>query len=194
MHHIHIPDFLNHLSGVSWKAYLPTFKDKKGDDATLHLIRFHMHICKFKVKFHEDCLMNMFMVSLEGNAQLWYESLPSNCLYSLRNFHIVFYERYKEHHPSLLLVKDCFTHVDNFIKDLESFYEDDQFMDDEIIKAIHERPLNHEEDEEIGCYDTQENFQKELISPIIENETNLHFNDLLSHELVDDISQHFYIS
>jgi len=77
---------------------------------------------------------------------------------------------------------------------LVGYYEDDQFMDDEIIEAIHERPFNHEEDEEDGCYDTQENFQQVVISLMIENEANLHFNDLISHELFDDISQPLYIS
>ena len=48
-----------------WKTYLPKFRDEKGDDATLHLIRFHMHVHKLRINFHEDCLMKMFMVTLE---------------------------------------------------------------------------------------------------------------------------------
>lgn len=65
MHHIYILGFPNSMPGVSWKTYLPTFKDKKGDGVDLHMIRFHMHIHKFKVKFHEDFIMNMLMVCLE---------------------------------------------------------------------------------------------------------------------------------
>lgn len=67
-------------------------------------------------------------------------------------------------------------------------------MDDEIIEVIHERTLYREEVKEASCYDTQENFQQVVISPMIENEEKLHFNDLISHELFDDISQPLYIS
>jgi len=76
--------------------------------------------------------MNMFMATLEGNAQLCYEILETACLYYLRDFHTVFYERYKEHHPSLLLVKYCCTHFEKFIENLEIFYDD---KDDEILEA-----------------------------------------------------------
>jgi hypothetical protein len=61
----HIPRFPNHIPQIDWKKYLPKLKYGKGNDASLHLIRFHMHICKLEVKFHEDCLMKMFMDTLE---------------------------------------------------------------------------------------------------------------------------------
>jgi len=35
------------------------FKDEKGDDAALHLVKFHMHVCKLKVQFHEDVHGNL---------------------------------------------------------------------------------------------------------------------------------------
>ena len=70
--------------------------------------------------------------------------LLCNCVYSLRDFHTIFYEIYKELHPSLLLVKDCCTHFQNFIEYLEIFYEDDQFMDKEILEALHEKPFHHQ--------------------------------------------------
>lgn len=136
----------------------------------------------------------MVMLTLEGKARPWYENLPVSSICSLNNFHIVFFEKYKEYYPSLLLVQNCCDHFESFIKYVVGYYEDDQFMDDEIIEAIHERPFNHEEVEEIGYYDTQGNFQQVVISPMIENEANMHFNDLISHELVDDVSQHIYIS
>jgi len=173
MHRIHIPGFPNHMSGVNWHTFLPRFKDQERDDDVIHLTRFHMHVCNLKVVFHEDCLMKMFMESLEGNAQSWYERLPNDCLYSLRDFRTIFYERYKEHHPSLLLVKYCCTHFDNFIEDFESFYKDDQFMDDEIIEAIHESPFNHQEEElQTSCHHIRENFQQIVPFLLPENEVN----------------------
>jgi hypothetical protein len=65
--------------------------------------------------------------------------------YSLRDFHTLFYERYKEHHPSLLLVKYCYTHFEKFIEHLENFYGDEEFMDEEILSAIYENPFQNQE-------------------------------------------------
>jgi hypothetical protein len=63
-----IQGFPNQMPKVNWQRYFPMFKDKDGDDATLHLITFHMHVHKLNIRFHEDCLMKMFMATLEGKA------------------------------------------------------------------------------------------------------------------------------
>ena len=97
-----------------------------------------MHIHKLGVKLHEDSLMKMFMVSLEGDARSWYEGLPSEILYSLTNFHTVFHEHFKDQYPSLLLVQNFCMHVNKFIEDLENMYGDDEFMDEEILEILHE--------------------------------------------------------
>ena len=94
---------------------------------------------------HEDSLMNMFMVSLEGNARSWYEGLPSESLYSLKDFHTVFYEHFKEQYPSLLLVQDCCMHVKGFIENLENLYGNDEFMDEELLEMLQENPLQKKE-------------------------------------------------
>ena len=65
-----------------------------------------MHVHNIKVQFPEDCLMKMFMATLEGKAWSWYEILPNGSLCSLADFHVAFYEMNEECHPSLLLVKD----------------------------------------------------------------------------------------
>lgn len=51
---------------VDWQPYLPKFKDEKGDDATLHLVKFLMYARKLSVQFLEDYIMKMFMETLEG--------------------------------------------------------------------------------------------------------------------------------
>ena len=65
MHQDHVLGFPNPMPQVDWQTYLPKFRDGKGDDATLHLIRFHMHVPNLKINFHEDFLMKMFMIRLE---------------------------------------------------------------------------------------------------------------------------------
>ena len=68
-----IPGYPNRISKIEWLTYLPIFKDQKDDDASIHLFRFHKHIHKLGVELHEDSLMKMFMVSLEGDVRSWYE-------------------------------------------------------------------------------------------------------------------------
>ena len=74
---------------------------------------------------HEDSLMKMFMVSLEGNARSWYEGLQAGSLYSLRDFHTVFHEHFKAKYHSLLLIPACCTHDKGFIENLKDIYGDD---------------------------------------------------------------------
>ena len=88
----HIPCFPNKIPKVDWSRNLPTFKDDGRKDATLNLVRFHMNICKLKVDFLEDCLMKIFLATLEGKAQSWYESLSPACIYCLKDFHAMFIE------------------------------------------------------------------------------------------------------
>ena len=88
-----------------------------------------MHIHRLRIEFHEDCLMKMFMASLEGKARSWYEKLSPGSLYSLKDFHSVFFEIYKVSYPYLLLVEDCCKYVESFIWHMENLYGDEEFMD-----------------------------------------------------------------
>ena len=144
MRRSHIPGFPNRIPKVDWLTYLPRLRDEEGDDAALHLIKFHMHVRKLKTSFPKDCLMKMFMATLEGQARSWYENLPPACIYSLKDFHSVFFEKYRKTYPSLLLIRDCCDHFENFIQELENMYEDDVFMDDEIVEALQENRFYHQ--------------------------------------------------
>jgi len=75
--------FPNSMPRVNCLNYFPLFKDKKGDNAAIHLTRFHMHIHRLGVQFPKDCLMKMFMATLEDNARSWYEGFPFPSLWSL---------------------------------------------------------------------------------------------------------------
>ena len=157
----HIPGFPNKIPKVDWSRNLPTFKDDSRKDAALHLVRFHMHIRKLRVDFPEDFLMKIFLATLEGKAQSWYESLPPACIYYLKDFHAMFIERYKNSYPSLNLVQDCCKHAYSFIESLEKYYEDDNFMDDEIMEALYENPFHqHKENLENSHQDDQDILQQ----------------------------------
>ena len=83
----------------------------------------------------------MFMATLEDEARSWYESLPLASIYCLKDFHTMFFERYRETCPSLMLVQNRCSHVHSFIKYLENFYGDNELMDGEIMEALYENPF-----------------------------------------------------
>ena len=118
MHRSHIPGFPHRMPSIDWLTHLPKFNDGEGDDAALHLIKFHMHVRKLKVEWHEDCLMKMFMASLEGKARSWYEKLPVASIWSSKDFHAVFRQHFEESCPLLSLVEDCCECFDGFIQNL----------------------------------------------------------------------------
>ena len=166
----HIPGFPNKIPKVDWSRNLPTFKDDGKKDAALHLVRFHMHIRKLKVDFPEDCLMKIFLATLEGEAQSWYESLPQACIYYLKDFHAMFIERNKDSYPSLNLVQDCCKHAYSFIESLEKYYEDDNFMDVEIMEALYENPFQQHEENLVDTYqDDQEILQQNQDQQVEDN-------------------------
>ena len=76
--------------------------------------------------------MKMFMVTLEGNERSWYEEFPTESLYSLRYFHTIFHENFKDQYPSLLLLQDCCTNDKGFVENMKDIYGDDQYMDKDI--------------------------------------------------------------
>ena len=104
--------------------------------------------------------MKMFMVTLEGKAWSWYESMSNGSLYSLADFHVAFYEMYEDCHPSLLLVKDCWKNCVIFIEYLENCYEYDEFMDEEILEALHDNPFHHQEERVFSLLDENETQQE----------------------------------
>lgn len=138
-----IPGFPNPFPKFDWSRNIQLFKDEIGDDAALHLLKFHMHLQNFKVKFHEDCLMKIFMLTLEGKARSWYENLRASSICSLKQFHATFHDKYKERYSSLLLIQDCCDNFESFIQYLKNYYEDDdnQFMDHEILEVLEEKPF-----------------------------------------------------
>ena len=115
----HIPGFPNKMPKVDWLQNLPMFRNVEGNDVALHLVKFHIHVHKLKIDFPEDCLMKMFMATLEDEARSWYESLPLASIYCLKDFHTIFFERYRESCLSLMLVQNCCEHISNFIEYLE---------------------------------------------------------------------------
>jgi hypothetical protein len=57
-----------------WVECLPIFREDDDDCPTRHLIYFHEFMYQLGI-FHEDVLMKMFMISLDGDVRQWYKSL-----------------------------------------------------------------------------------------------------------------------
>jgi hypothetical protein len=174
----HIPGFPNRIPQIYWKKYLPKFKDGKGNDVDLHLIRFHMHIRKLGVEFHEDCLMKMFMATLEGKTRLWYEGLKPDNLYSLKDFHITFFKHYGESNPSFLVFEDCCEFCEHFIKYLENVFGNEGCMNDEIIESLYE-------------YSSQQQIVAPPLAEDVADQEIVAKNHFPSPKLDEDIQQDF---
>ena len=120
----HIPGFPHKMPEINSMKNLPILQDEKIDDPLLHLIKFHIHIWRLKVEWHEDCLMEMFMATLEGKAREWYEWLEPGILFSLKDFHKVFYKQYIGYCPSLSLAENCCDQSEDLIQHLVNIDED----------------------------------------------------------------------
>jgi hypothetical protein len=61
----------------------------------LHLIDFHECMLQLGI-FHEDVLMKMFMISLEGDARQWYKSLPPRSISSVQQPYFIKKKRFQK--------------------------------------------------------------------------------------------------
>ena len=88
-----IPGFPHPIPSIDiWGDHLPRFAEKKEDNPSDHLIRFHQ--CMVQLNIHdEDVLMKMFMYLLEGDAHEWYRSLLFSSISSLKKNHTTFHHR-----------------------------------------------------------------------------------------------------
>lgn len=135
----HIPGFPHKMPQVNWDDNLPVFQGEKFDDPLLHLIKFHIRVWRLKVEWHEDCLMKIFMLTLEGKARDCYECLRSSSLFSLRDLEYVFYENYKENTTSLSLgaiYYDPSQNITQHIVDNEEALK--EMHHEDLLTSIHE--------------------------------------------------------
>ena len=147
----HIPGFPNKIPKVDWLKYLPSFRDEKDDSVVMHLIKFHRHIHRLGLKLPEDCLMKMFMASLEDDARLWYEGLPAASIYSLKDFHMIFCKNYKQHHPALLLIESFCGRFEDLFQLMGIDIDDPDIMNDQFEEALLELSLHYNERSTISC-------------------------------------------
>ena len=80
----------------------------------------------------------MFMATLEEKGRSWYEGLPSASLYSLKDFHYVFFQHYKSYNFSLSTIDSCCKISENFIKFLENLYGDEECMEEEMLESLYD--------------------------------------------------------
>ena len=104
-----------------------------------------MHISRLRVQFPEDCLMKMFMATLEEKARTWYEKLPHASVYSLQEFYAVFCENYKSNHPSLALVESVSANLEDLCQLMAIDVYDEDVMDSEIREALTELSAHQNE-------------------------------------------------
>ena len=104
----HIPGFPNKIPvnpKVHWQNGQPTFESKEGECPSFHVIKFRSHILRLGIDYPKDCLMKMFMLTLEEMARFWYEDRPPASISSIKDFYLVFCKRFGKHHLSPELIE-----------------------------------------------------------------------------------------
>ena len=104
----HIPGFLNKIPvnpKVRWQDGLPTFEAKDGECLGLHVVKFQLHVARLGIDYPKDYLINMFMLTLEEMARMWYESRPPASISSIKDFYLALCKRFRKHHPSPELIE-----------------------------------------------------------------------------------------
>lgn len=103
----------------------------------------------------------------------------------------MFFEKYKESYPSLTLYQNFCSH--SFIENLEKVYEDDNFMDDEIMEALYENPFQeHKENLEDTHQDAQETLQPDQDLSTVENDEREGF--ILDMSVEEDNMHEIHVS
>jgi hypothetical protein len=115
-----VPGFPHPVPSIDiWGDHLPRFAEKKGDNPSDHLIRFHQCMIQLDIN-HEDVLMKMFVFSLEGDAREWYRSLPPSSISSLKEFHTVFHHRCERFFAREILLEGCCEEFHSHIQNVYS--------------------------------------------------------------------------
>ena len=128
-----------------WGDFLPRFRGDGHDHLTQNLIAFHQYMDQLDIH-HEDVLLKMFMYSLEGNARLWYRSLPISSVSSIKYFHAVFYDYCKRIYFADHLLEDyC-----------------EQFKFNKSLSNNDQHSIINETHEEIFHYEAQSSIEKNI--------------------------------
>jgi hypothetical protein len=115
-----VPGFPHPVPSIDiWGDHLPRFAEKKEDNPSDHLIRFHQCMIQLDIN-HEDVLMKMFVFSLEGDAREWYRSLPPSSISSLKEFHTVFHHRCERFFAREILLEGCCEEFHSHIQNVYS--------------------------------------------------------------------------
>jgi hypothetical protein len=126
-----VPGFPHPVPSIDiWGDHLPRFAEKKGDNPSDHLIRFHQCMIQLDIN-HEDVLMKMFVFSLEGDAREWYRYLPPSSISSLKKFHTVFHHRCERFFAREILLEGC---CEEFHAHIQNVYSSN--CEHEILSVI----------------------------------------------------------
>lgn len=98
------------------------------------------------------------LATLEVKAREWYEALKLASLFSLKDFHKVFYVHYKEDFPSLSLVENCCDQAEDIIHNLKNIDEHfGNWHPGDLLEEVHKFHS------QFKCHDNQEDLIKHQI-------------------------------
>ena len=105
-----------------WKDPLPLFYKGENDSPVEHVQEFHTLMQQLDIQ-HEDICMNLFMYSLQGDVRIWYRSLETSSIYSLKEFHVAFNIHCQKFYSSELICHSCSEEYKDCVQDIIDSYE-----------------------------------------------------------------------
>ena len=111
------------------------------------------------IGYPEDCLMKMFMLTLQEMAKFWYEDRPPASISSIKDFYLAFCKRFGKHHLSPKLIEALCGDLESLISYLGTDMDGEELMDCEIKEALAEF------DSKSGC-----SSEESVLEPCIQEE------------------------
>jgi hypothetical protein len=131
-----VPGFPNVVPTPNeWGDYLPIFRERKEDNPAQHLLEFHELMHQWEIH-HEDVLLNMFMISLAGDARNWYHSLPPASISSLEQFHAAFNGHCQKFYSSEFISHNCCKEYNDCVQNIEDSNADCEDEEDALGELV----------------------------------------------------------
>jgi hypothetical protein len=131
-----VPGFPNVVPTPNeWGDYLPIFRERKEDNPAQHLLEFHELMHQWEIH-HEDVLLNMFMISLAGDARNWYHSLPPASISSLEQFHAAFNGHCQKFYSSEFISHNCCKEYNDCVQNIADSNADCEDEEDALGELV----------------------------------------------------------
>jgi hypothetical protein len=167
-----------------WQDLLPRFYEGENDNPVEHVQEFHALMQQLDIQ-HEDIHMKLFMYSLQGDVRIWYQSLETSSISSLKEFHAAFNIHCQKFYSSELICHSCCEEYKDCVQDIidshEGCEDEEDALDEESTLSL---PCSSTSDENFVCCSYEENAEDIFVL-----ETDVFSSPTYDEEVVSNTDQ-----